>query len=79
MYHTKIVYTACASVNGVELNDQEFKKRYKIPAKGVELRALDILKRKMTQREIIYKDTNKVVLRLNYTENTHKGTWTWEN
>lgn len=79
MYHTKIHYTAKVTINGIELSEDEFLKRYKIRRKGSETRALEHLKRKMKQREILYKDKNKVIIKLNYIENTHKGTWTWEN
>jgi hypothetical protein len=80
MYHTRIHYTATVTINGVELNDQEFLKRYKISKTGVEGRALKHLTRKMTQREIIYGDSSKVFIELNYIENTHKkDTWKWEN
>lgn len=80
MFHTKIDYTATVTVNGVELNDKDFFKRYKILKTGSECRSLEHLKRKMTQRELIYRDSSKVFIELNYIENTHKrDTWKWKN
>lgn len=79
MYHTRIYYTASVTVNGIELNDKEFMERYKISRKGGESRDLGMLKRKMVKRETIYHSGDKVSIELNYTENTHKGIWTWKN
>jgi hypothetical protein len=79
MYHTRIIYTANVTINGNKLNEKEFFERYKINKQGNEFRALEHLKRKMTRREKFYKDSSKVVIELNYIQNTHKGTWNWKN
>lgn len=79
MYHTSIRYTATVTINDVELDDKAFFERYRIKKTGAEGRSLEHLKRKMTQREHIYGDNTRVHIELQYTENTHKGSWTWEN
>tara|TARA_B100000524_G_scaffold287179_1_gene162282 strand:- start:2616 stop:2948 length:333 start_codon:yes stop_codon:yes gene_type:complete len=79
MYHTKISYSVDVTINGVKLNEKEIFERYKINKQGSEYRALEHLKRKMTQREKVYRDSSKVVIELSYIENTHKGTWNWKN
>ena len=78
MYHTCIEYDATVTINGVELNDEEFVERYNIKKSGIEGKALGHLKRIFIKKEELYNDTN-VIIELNFVENTHKNVWNWKN
>ena len=79
MYHTDIRYSATVNVNGLELSNHDFIRRYKFSMKGQECRGLGNLKRKIILREKYMDKNDTVIVELNYTENTFEGFWKWSN